>query len=79
MGRRPVWRLPMARSEVETCLPLGDRPYVIIALQYIFRNFFVELAIKLLSSIHILSLTNALSRAKNNRRENQNDIDKKFR
>ena len=52
-----AWRLSMTKSEMKTCLSLKNRSFVIIALSYIFRNFFVELAIKLFTFFHTLFLT----------------------
>ena len=49
--------LSWAESEAEACLPSGDRSFVSIVLQHISWNFLVELAIKLLSPFHSLSLT----------------------
>ena len=57
MRRKFVWRLSMTKFEMKTCLSLKDKSYVIITLQYIFRNFFVKLAIKLFTSFHTLFLT----------------------
>ena len=55
--RRSVWRLSMTKFEMKTCLSSKDKSFVIITLQYIDWNFFVELAIKFLTSFKILFLT----------------------
>ena len=56
--RRFVWRLSMTKFEMKTCLLLKNKSFVIIALSYIFRSFFVELTIKFFTSFKILFLTN---------------------
>ena len=55
--RKSVWRLSMTKSEKKTCLSSENKSFVIITLQYICWNFFVELAIKLLTFFHTLFLT----------------------